>query len=215
MIETAFAALGAATARAAARSSFFTIVTPLAHGSFPPNHVRDNAKPLGRTTQPAHLASVRSGGSDGLRTTASHQGTEYRRDSSSEHSSYFFFLAKTTPMTSSRPPTLHNLSISDLVNSQFLDERWFGLHFLDNDFHFLDSRCSWLSKSGCCDLGVRAYLQSLGSRRGACNESLQHDAGHGEADEGGNGPRVALEIACQASKTTEPGNGAFDDPALG
>lgn len=34
-------------------------------------------------------------------------------------------------------------------------------------------------------------------------------------DEGGNGSGVALEIACQASETAEPGKGAFDDPALG
>jgi hypothetical protein len=39
-----------------------------------------------------------SGGSHGLLTTASHQGAEYRRNSSSEHSSYSFFFIKTTPM---------------------------------------------------------------------------------------------------------------------
>jgi hypothetical protein len=33
-------------------------------------------------------------------------------------------------------------------------------------------------------------------------------------DEGGDGSGVALEIACQAPETTEPGKGAFDDPAL-
>jgi hypothetical protein len=37
-----------------------------------------------------------------LLTTASHQGAEYRCDSSSERSSYSFFLAKMTPMTSNR-----------------------------------------------------------------------------------------------------------------
>ena len=47
---------------------------------------------------------------------------------------------------SRRPPTLHNLSLSNLVNSHFLDERWFDLHSLDNDFHFLDSRCGWPDK---------------------------------------------------------------------
>jgi hypothetical protein len=51
-------------------------------------------------------------------------------------------------MIRSRLPTLHNLSLSNLVNLHFLDERWFDWHFLDKDFHFLDSLCSWLSKSG-------------------------------------------------------------------
>jgi hypothetical protein len=39
-----------------------------------------------------------SGGSDGLLTTASHQGTLYRRESSSERSPHFFFFTK-APMT--------------------------------------------------------------------------------------------------------------------
>jgi hypothetical protein len=42
-----------------------------------------------------------------------------------------------TPMISGRPPTLHNLSISNLVNLHSLDN---DFHFLDN--HFLDSVCS-------------------------------------------------------------------------
>src|SRR5262249_16659450 len=51
--------------------------------------------------------------------------------------------------------------------------------------------------------------------RGICNEPLQHDADHGEADEGGDGSGVALEITCQAPETAEPSKRAFDDPALG
>jgi hypothetical protein len=86
--------------------------------------------------QPAHLASGRSGGSDGVPTTASHQGAEYRGDSSSEHSSYCFFFAKTTPMNDSRSTNITNLSISNLVKSHFLDERWFDFHFLDKTFFF-------------------------------------------------------------------------------
>jgi hypothetical protein len=35
------------------------------------------------------------------------------------------------------------------------------------------------------------------------------------SDEGGDGSDAALEIACQAPETAEPGKGAFDDPALG
>jgi hypothetical protein len=57
-----------------------------------------------------------SGGSDGLLTTASHQGAEYRCDSSSETFVLFFLLR-----------VIHqhycNLSLSKLVNSHFLDER--------------------------------------------------------------------------------------------
>jgi hypothetical protein len=37
-------------------------------------------------------------------------------------------------MTRGHPPTLHNLSLSNLVNSHFLDERCFDFHFLDDDF---------------------------------------------------------------------------------
>ena len=43
-----------------------------------------------------------------------------------------------------------------------------------------------------------------------CNEAFQHDADHGEADEGGDGSSVALEVACQAPEAAEPGKGAFD-----
>jgi hypothetical protein len=60
-------------------------------------------------------------------------------DSSSKRSLYSFFFAKATPMISGRPPTLHNLSISNLVNLHSLDN---DFHFLDNDLHFLDSVCS-------------------------------------------------------------------------
>ena len=38
---------------------------------------------------------------------------------------------------------------------------------------------------------------------------------HGEADEGGDGSGVELEITCQAPETAEPSKRAFDDPALG
>ena len=62
--------------------------------------------------QVALLVVAISGGSDGLLTTASHQGAVYRCDSS-------------------------------VIHQHFLDERWFDLHFLDNDFHFLDNRCGW------------------------------------------------------------------------
>jgi hypothetical protein len=49
-------------------------------------------------------------------------------------------------------------------------------------------------------------------RRG---EPPEHDADHGEADEGGDGSGVALEVARQAAKAADPGEGSFDDPALG
>jgi len=67
-------------------------------------------------------------------------GAEYRGDSGSERSSHSFFFAKMTPMNDSRSTNITNLSISNLVNSHFLDERWFDFHFLDNDFHFLNNR---------------------------------------------------------------------------
>ena len=46
-------------------------------------------------------------------------------------------------------------------------------------------------------------------------QASEHDADHGEADEGRGGPRVTLEVAGEASIATDPGQGSFDDPALG
>src|SRR5262245_33095596 len=46
---------------------------------------------------------------------------------------------------SRHPPTLHITSLSNLVNSHFLDERWFDFHFLDNDFHFF-GQPMWLAR---------------------------------------------------------------------
>lgn len=46
-------------------------------------------------------------------------------------------------------------------------------------------------------------------------QSAQHDADHGEAEEGGDGSGVALEVAGQAAVAADPGEGALDDPALG
>lgn len=46
-------------------------------------------------------------------------------------------------------------------------------------------------------------------------QAPQHDADHGEADEGGDGSGVALEVAREAAVAADPGEGAFDDPAFG
>ena len=46
-------------------------------------------------------------------------------------------------------------------------------------------------------------------------QSSQHDADHSEAEEGGDGSGVALEVAGQAAVAADPGEGALDDPALG
>ena len=48
----------------------------------------------------------------------------------------------------------------------------------------------------------------------AC-QAAQHDADHGEAEEGGDGSGVALEVAGQAAVAADPGKGALDDPAFG
>ncbi len=45
-------------------------------------------------------------------------------------------------------------------------------------------------------------------------QAAQHDADHGEAEEG-DGSRVTLEVAGQAAVATDSGKGALDDPALG
>ena len=46
-------------------------------------------------------------------------------------------------------------------------------------------------------------------------QASEHDADHSEAYEGGDGSRVALEIARQAAVATDPGERALDDPAFG
>ena len=46
-------------------------------------------------------------------------------------------------------------------------------------------------------------------------QATEHDADHGEADEGCGGSCMALEVACQSTVSADPGQGAFDDPALG
>jgi len=45
-------------------------------------------------------------------------------------------------------------------------------------------------------------------------QASEHDADHGEPDEGSDGARVSLEIARQAAIAADPGQGSFDDPAL-
>ena len=46
-------------------------------------------------------------------------------------------------------------------------------------------------------------------------QSPEHEADHGEADEGGDGCGVALEVAGQATVAADPGERAFHDPAFG
>jgi hypothetical protein len=46
-------------------------------------------------------------------------------------------------------------------------------------------------------------------------QASEHDADHGEPDEGSDGARVSLEIACQAAIAADPCQCAFDDSALG
>ena len=46
-------------------------------------------------------------------------------------------------------------------------------------------------------------------------KASEHDADHGQSDEGGDGAGVSLEIARQAAIAADPGQGSFDDPALG
>ena len=46
-------------------------------------------------------------------------------------------------------------------------------------------------------------------------QASEHDADHGEADEGGDGACVSLEIACQTAIAADPRERAFDDPAFG
>ena len=45
-------------------------------------------------------------------------------------------------------------------------------------------------------------------------QASEHDADHGQPDEGGDGAGVSLEITCQAAIAADPGQGSFDDPAF-
>src|ERR1700730_7807678 len=42
-------------------------------------------------------------------------------------------------------------------------------------------------------------------------QASEHDADHGEPDEGGDGARISLEITRQAAIAANPGQGSFDD----
>ena len=46
-------------------------------------------------------------------------------------------------------------------------------------------------------------------------QASKHDADHGQPDEGGDGSGISLEISRQAAIAADPGQGSFDDPALG
>ena len=45
-------------------------------------------------------------------------------------------------------------------------------------------------------------------------QASEHDADHGQPDEGSDGAGVSLEIARQAAIAADPRQGSFDDPAL-
>ena len=45
-------------------------------------------------------------------------------------------------------------------------------------------------------------------------QAFEHEADHGEADEGGDRSGVAFEIAGQAPIAADPGEGPLDDPSL-
>src|SRR6266853_3331123 len=46
-------------------------------------------------------------------------------------------------------------------------------------------------------------------------QASEHDADHGQPNEGSDGAGIALEVACQAAIAADPGQGSFDDPTLG
>ena len=44
-------------------------------------------------------------------------------------------------------------------------------------------------------------------------QTSEHDADHGQPDEGSDGAGISLEITGQAAIAADPGQGSFDDPA--
>ena len=47
-----------------------------------------------------------------------------------------------------------------------------------------------------------------------CSKAPEHDADHGETDEGSNGGGIALEVARQSSVAADPCERPLDDPAF-
>jgi hypothetical protein len=100
------------------------------------------------TKRPARLAIVKSGESDGFADDGVASTTEacchYRSAAICSAQQFpghsFFFLDD-----SRHPPTLHNTSLSNLVNSHFLNERWIDLHFLDKRLSFF-GQPMWLAR---------------------------------------------------------------------
>ncbi len=45
-------------------------------------------------------------------------------------------------------------------------------------------------------------------------QAFEHDADHGEANEGGDGCRIAFEITCKAAISVDPGEFSLDDQLL-
>ena len=63
---------------------------------------------------------------------------------------------------------------------------------------------------------LRADSGSRGSGIGSwLGQASKHDSDHGKADEGNDGAGVSLEVSSEPAVTTDPGEGAFDDPSLG
>jgi hypothetical protein len=58
-------------------------------------------------------------------------------------------------------------------------------------------------------VSLRAHPKSLDSGRGICSKSPEHDADHGDADEGNDSCGVAFEIASQTAIATDPGERNF------
>src|SRR4030081_1676816 len=48
-----------------------------------------------------------------------------------------------------------------------------------------------------------------------CRDPPEHDADHGEADEGGSFASVTFEVLGESTAVADSGEGPFDDPALG
>jgi len=62
---------------------------------------------------------------------------------------------------------------------------------------------------------LRADPESFESWGRVCGEPPEHDADHGEADEGNGGASIALEVFGETTTAADPGESAFHDPAFG
>ena len=71
----------------------------------------------------------------------------------------------------------------------------------------------WINESGCSSLRADPRTCDSSTRGWRC-QTPEHDADHGETDEGDNGSGITLEVAGEAPVAADPGERSLHDPAF-